>query len=90
MHEQFLKLSCNASPCVTTQIRAVKKSSARYNDLSRNAEIALSCLTLTSASSALISSLGRSLSLASVYRAVATAEEILVSFCNRQITLINR
>lgn len=47
-------------------------------------------MTLTSASSALISSLGGSPSLASVYRAVATVEEILVSFCKRQIILINR
>lgn len=39
------------------------------------------CVTLTSASSALISSFGGSPSLASVYRAVATVEEILVSFC---------
>lgn len=48
-----------------------------------------SCVTLTSASSAMISSLGGSPSLARVYRAVATVEEILVSFYKRQIK-INR
>lgn len=79
------KLSRNASPHVTIQIRAVKKSTACYNALSHNSQLVLSYVTLTSASSALISSLGGSPSLASVYRAVATAEEILVSFCKRQI-----
>ena len=50
----------------------------------------LSCVTLTSASSALMSSLGGFPSFASMYRAVATVEEILVSFCKRQINLNNK